>query len=683
LIITDISTATVTATDIMGSSRGLETDRSAWLPVPSCKTVRFAILLIPPFIVHSAHGESWRIEPYFFGSQIYDSNVTLGSTGASESAFGARKQRDSFVTLLMPGIMVRHNGPWKFSLDYSMQNLFYAGNYSSARISNYLQMGAHGKLVEDAVFLNLTSTIGQYNGGVAGNGGFGTGAYQIDNISRTGNTTAYRTVRINPYWTPHLGGYVEGIVGVSYSNFSTSGGGSSDSNMVAEYVNLNSGKESNVLGWRANFVNQDNYRSNGSGSIVGNDDITYRSYNGEVRYRWSEQLQPFIQAGSFQNNFGGQNNRSDNVNGARNGSYWNAGLIWAPSRKTFLQAGYGPNNYFASLRWNPSRRTDLTFTFRNSNVGGYGAGGYGGGGYGGGGYGGGGYGGGGYGGGGYGGGGYGGGGYGGGGFSSYGVGSSSGCAGGMSGGIGGGMGSIGGTGGMGGLGGVGATGGLGGGGGTGGLGGFGSMGGGFGGFGGIGGGISGFGGGVGQLGGFNAGTTWNAALCHRTRLTTWQAVYSEYITTTQQVLVDQPVSPDFIPIDQPNLTNEVITRKRGQAAVNVHFSKTNITLTGYRENRNYQFSGDQDVLGVTAAWSWRFAPRTSSQLMFAWQSLDNRPVSQKKYTSDFMLVSLGVYRSITPDINGGLSFWHSETGPDSSAGSYSDNRVTANVFVRF
>jgi hypothetical protein len=642
----------------MGNSRKCRNDPHDLLPARSRTTTIVALLLGFLGVGHGAHAESLIIQPTFLGSEQYSDNISLAPSGADASIPGVRPKQDAFVTMLMPGISIYHKGPWTFNLNYQLQGLFYAGSVSSVRFTNQLLMDSHSELLKDSLYMNSSSSIGQYNNANA----FLQGVYALDNITRAGNTSTYETFRLNPYWTPHLGGYVDGTVGVSYAHTSAGSGDLSSTEIVGEYANLRNGKEFESLIWQANFFNQDMFTGGGDGS--GSADVTYRNYNGQIQYKLFEHIQPFVQAGNFENSFAGRGA----ANGAENGSYWNAGLIWTPSRKTYFQAGAGTNNYFATVRWSPSRRTDLFLTYRDSDVGGA-YGGYGG----------------------YGGvGGYTGGGYGGG----YGAGYGGGGV------CGGGAGSLGGLGGSYGYGGVGGMdSGLGGYGGVGGFGsGFGGYGGGIGGFGG---GYPGFGGGIGSLGGvgigiggvgsglnqyggFNAGTTWNGGLCHRTRRTVWQAFYTEYTTTTAQIFLDtrQP----FIPISQPTNTvnvNEIITRKRAQASVSLLFPKSNITLIGYQENADYQFTGKQDVLGMTAFWNWRFARRTTSQLLFAWQSLDNKPVSSAQYSSDFSMVSLGVYHSLSPYVSGGLTYRYSEQSSDLPTASYAENRVMASVFIRF
>lgn len=649
----------------MGNTRKTkDACRESW-PEGRASTVAALVSVGAALVPGNAAAEYWRNNLYVQGSEIYSSNINL-----SNAATGSQKNQDSFTTLLRPGISIQRQGKWNLNLNYSMQNLFYQGKDSYSTISNFLQFNSHGEVVKKSLFVTAYGTVGQYN-----NSSLLNPRYQLDNISRPGNSSEYKTFSVNPYWTPHFGGYVDGVVGVRYSNVSgisgggVNGSGSSGSNLVGEYLNLYNGKEFNILGWRANFINQDNFLENSSSS---NNNYAYRNLNGEIRYRWSEQFEPFIQAGNFQNNFGGN---TSSVNSARNGGYWNAGLIWSPSRKTFLQAGYGPNNYFISALWQPSKRTYFNVTFRDSDVGG-GYGGYGGGGYGG----------------------YGGGyqGYsnnsyggsssgqtGGTGFSGAGIssGSRNNCGTNANGSLG--MGSMGGLSSLSGVGGGSGLGGYG----SGGLGGFGSLSG-----------VSNVGGvgngSVGQLGGFNAGTTWNAFFCHATRLTNFLASYNEYITTSQIVLANQQVfdqgggtgstnSQLFIPINQPTLTNEAITQKRGQVGVGIHFSKTTLNVSGYQANIDYQYSGSQDLLGLSAAWSWRFMKNTTSQLMFAWQSTDATSSSQLKSSNDFSMVSLGIYRTFAKEMSGGLNYWHSEQTSSNQANSYIEDRVMANVFVRF
>lgn len=600
------------------------------------KELLFGLLAILHF--SRAEAVDWQIQPTLNFRELYSDNVNLGGQSGTG---GDRQREDSFVTQISPGISIQREGRSQFRLRYRMQNLFYGGTDISPRINNQLQMNSNTEIWNDSIFVSSSSTIGQYNNTTSGR-------VALDNVSRADNTREYRTFRISPYWRSHLGGYAEGIVRVTYSNI---GGASVDSNMLGEQIQFQSGRWFDAFTWRANFYNQDIQRDNGNGVPANSGNISYRNYNGELRYRLTDEISTFIQAGNFDNDFAGQ---SRGVSRARNGSYWTGGLAWTPSSRLTFQAGAGSNNYFASVAWEPSRRTMLRVFYRDSDVGGAYGGAYGTG---------------------FGRGGFGGGGLGGGGFG----------VGGFGGGFGSGFG--------GGLGGGYTGGGLGGGyaGGFGG-GGFGSSigGGGFGG--------GGFGGSrFGPLGGFNAGTTWNALLTHRTRRTNWYASYGVITTTIQQTLLDQdvfvatdPSSPTELntdlAVDQPDLTdeNEVITRERAQIGVTGHTAKTSLTVTGYQENRDYQFSSDQDVLGFTTALSWRFTGRTRSLFRFLWQSTDRQgTASVGPSENKFFMVSVSLNRNIWTDLIGSLEFRHFQQTSNRAENEYQENRVTASLNMRF
>lgn len=632
--------------------------------------------LVLGFLAFDSRAVQWQLRPMFMGMQTYSDNISLAPSG---SVPGAPPRQSAFVTTLAPGLMLNHNGRWMLHLNYQMQNLLYAGQQSGASIYNQMQLSSFGPVVEDSVYLGLFSNVGQAIIGSAANRST---PYQVDNLARTGNTTNFYSATIAPSWRPHFSGYVDGIVGMSFTHTGTgldrsTQDGFSGASFLTEYANIYSGDQFNLIGWRANLFNTSylatqNNPQQGSGA-----NPSFLNYNGQIQYRLSEKIQPFIQGGAFDNSVAGPGFTTASL---VNGSYWNTGLIWTPSRRLFLQGGIGQSyrdqaqpgtdptqiDYFLTFRSTPTKRTEIAFTYRQSGVGGaYGYGGFGGTGYGqglaagvfGGGLG------------------------AGGGMGNYmgGPGSQGLYRAGMSGACNAGFGA-----GAGGLtmGGMGAIGGLGG---IGGIGGFGL------------GGAAAASFGVNQLGGFNAGNTFNAALCHRTHRTFWEATYAEYVTTMAEVLANQAIflqnnqnnfnfnQPNFIAIDQPNLVsiNNVITRKGGQASVNYKYSKNIFTLRGYQESRDYQQTGKQSLVGFNAIWSWQFNLKTASVLSFAWQSLDNMFTGQPQYTDDFRLVQFGVYRRFMENLFGGLTYRYSDQTSGDALNTYQENRVYMNVFMTF
>jgi hypothetical protein len=534
------------------------------------------------------------------------------------------REDDAFVTELSPGIFARADGGrLRLNFNYRMQNLFYQGTDRPNVINNQLQGIANAELLKNSIFLDANSTIAQVNTS-------NRGRIAVDNISGPrGNTSEYRTFRISPYWRPHLGGYVVGETRVSYSTFSTGGNSPlSSSDIFEQRVNLQNGPEFYPVSWRLSALNQDIKRDTANtGNVTADNDVRFQNYNGELRYHLGRKYAVFGQGGRFNNRFPGA--RISNF--SRNGSYWTAGAAWTPSPKFALQGAYGPRHSFASLFWAPTRRTSIQVTYRDSKIGGTPTG-----------------------------------------LNQFG-------------GFGAGFTGIGpgfeGTGG--GFGGVGT------------------------GFGGVGTGFDGVstgivGGNIGfnnAFGNINRGQTWSGLLRHQTRRTTWNLAYFVSTTTIQQLLLEQPVFPlpgqdqfanpgidpvtglPFRPIDTPVLTDDVLTRKRGQLSVSGNTAKSNISLTAYQEDRTFQtVENDQAVLGLTGVWNWRFATRVSSILRASWQEIDFK---RADIINDFTNVSLGLNRNFTRYIAGYLEYRHLLQQSNRANNEFDENRITASLNIRF
>jgi len=594
------------------------------------------------------HSGRWKIQPKVSATQIYSDNIRLASSKSGKGPDAA------FLSAITPNIVIQHDGKSRFLLNYSAQGLFYNGTDIGNRLNQRMQMTSHTPLLENSLFLDSTSTMGQYN--------VSSGARTaLDNFSATNGIRNFRTLRLSPYWTPHFGGYADGLVQITYTQNSAGSGLGSDS--FGQTVYLGNQKQQDTVTWRANIFNQTIHRDTTRLQSGQGQDVRYRNYNAEIGTRLNEHVRPFLRAGYFDNNPG----TSSQVSRVRNGSYWTAGVEWKPSRKLTMQAEYGINNYSLGLRWNPDTRTCLQIMYRDSEVGGaYGntgslgtanvGSGLGGGSY------------------------------------PSGTGNTIGSSFGGSTGLGSGGCSSGGLAGpqiptlTGNIGGFGSTG-LGG--------GLGVSSAGFGGSGFGGGGLSsGFGGagfgsgGFGQLGAFNAGSNWNALLRHKTRRTTWYATYGTSITTIEQILLDASTSSqygNYLSLDQPRLTSEIITRQRGQIGFQFASAKTSVSLSGYREDRSYSSSGDQNVLGASAYWNWNFTHTMTSLMSLGWQSTDSSslPGAVETTRNELKMVSLGLSRRIWEELNGYLEFRHLEQDSNNDNFQYRENRISASVFMGF
>jgi uncharacterized protein (PEP-CTERM system associated) len=133
-----------------------------------------------------------------------------------------------------------------------------------------------------------------------------------------------------------------------------------------------------------------------------------------------------------------------------------------------------------------------------------------------------------------------------------------------------------------------------------------------------------------------------------------------------------------------SFTNEVITSKRGQISVSGFTAKNSLTVGAYQETRRGQTnSNDQDVLGFSAIWNWRFTRRTISTVQATWQQIDNLNNLNGSGKNELSYVSLGLSRLISPEIFGYLEFRHLQQDSDTAENQYDENRVTASLNVMF
>jgi uncharacterized protein (PEP-CTERM system associated) len=108
--------------------------------------------------------------------------------------------------------------------------------------------------------------------------------------------------------------------------------------------------------------------------------------------------------------------------------------------------------------------------------------------------------------------------------------------------------------------------------------------------------------------------------------------------------------------------------------------------TAFDEDRAFQTTGDhQQVKGLTANWAVNFNPQTSVYISPRWQQTDRAKtltsgIAGKDNRYD---VAIGLTQSLTSQLNGRLELRHLNQDSDLKANSYQENRVTANLFMRF
>ncbi|WP_394754652.1 TIGR03016 family PEP-CTERM system-associated outer membrane protein [Crenothrix sp.] len=205
--------------------------------------------------------------------------------------------------------------------------------------------------------------------------------------------------------------------------------------------------------------------------------------------------------------------------------------------------------------------------------------------------------------------------------------------------------------------------------------------------------------------GTNSGTTWQTALNYRTRRSRWSLMHNNDTLTGQDILSNRNFSGgvnndnnDNSPVLQPDpnltgiptttvpLTNEVIVRESWNLAASFYTGKSSISINAFKQNRTFQTSKyTEHVSGVNATWNWQFARKTSAYLRPQWQQIDrNDPQSALSQSHDNRYdFAVGLNQSITSRLNGRLEFNHLKQTSDLPKNDYQENRVTANLFMRF
>lgn len=623
------------------------------LPRQAIRAAAVAVWLASGALLNfPAFSADWKLKPSVSLIELYSDNIRLAPPGEADGAL---------ASVLTPGIDIAHEASrFQFDLRYRMQNLFYAGGDApSNRIQNFLQSNALAEIVKENLYFSTQANVGRVLTSTTGN-------FTPNAVFATNNVTDFQSIRLAPYWQGRIKSYSDGLAGISYGNTGTGSettnagnslNGLGDSNVLEQFASFQSGTDFHAFTWRANFANSEfSFGSNAQEGLTGSS-TRYRNGNAELRYSFLDDYSVFVRGGNFDNKLP----QDGQVGGVSNGTYWNVGGGWTPSPKTALQAAWGTEDYFIGAKWQPTRRTTLQVVYRNSQVGGaYGGtgGGYGGGS--------------------------------GGGYASrvyyplvpsYRLGTpppppsapdpnSAATQGGQ-------------TPSQANTGYLDSS-------------------------------VSPYN----QLGGFNAGTTWNALLRHAGARSVWCGSYQETAQPYQALLLYQgslcqppllggvltspqqggvnPLAVNQSPtgglqggqfgsfdISQPAVTNQIITRKRGELSIAGTLPKSDMGVYAYQENRSFQPSA-QDLWGVAAYWDWRFAPRTTALVRSQWQQIRNKAVSADAgSTNDLLLVSLTLQRNISVNLDGLVGYQYLQQTSNAAANEYFQHGVWAALNLHF
>lgn len=295
-------------------------------------------LIVFLLATRTVNAGDWEIEPRLTVAESFSDNVNLDESN----------EDSDFITEVIPGISVHGRGGRVVAdLDYEMQNVFFLDNSDENTIFHQLEADATAEMSKNFFFVDAASALGQAT--IDSEGSLSTG-----NLNTAGNRTDFVTYSISPYITPHFGGYADGVFRYRYGQVKYDEG-ASDAEENSFDARLVSGRNFVPLSWNANYTIEDLNRDDATDEEFENGDLN-------ARYRLNDEFSLVAQGGYADNDF-------NTIETIENGSYWAVGGFWQPSRYYSLQALAGNNLETATVGLYPIRRTALSVTYRDRDVG--------------------------------------------------------------------------------------------------------------------------------------------------------------------------------------------------------------------------------------------------------------------------------------------------------------------------
>ena len=216
------------------------------------------------------------------------------------------------------------------------------------------------------------------------------------------------------------------------------------------------------------------------------------------------------------------------------------------------------------------------------------------------------------------------------------------------------------------------------------------------------------------------GKTYSLNLDHRTRRTSWNATYTESLSSTRTVqsqflgtvylylcsdgtttvpLVSSPAlaqsncqqklrNPIITVlligagnISSLSLLNENFINKNFIGSMSLQTGKSTVTFAAFNTRRELQLSGTLDrQYGGVASWSWRLAPYTVSTLSSGW-SRNIVPASKRE--DDLWNIGLGFSHQLRPKLGSTLNFRHQVRNSNQANADFKENSITAGLNMSF
>lgn len=196
------------------------------------------------------------------------------------------------------------------------------------------------------------------------------------------------------------------------------------------------------------------------------------------------------------------------------------------------------------------------------------------------------------------------------------------------------------------------------------------------------------------------GPSWNLSARHKTRHTTWSALYQDSLTSEQQLVLTgyQPVvipdpntgRPVVIPVPFYGLNDENFRREYGDIGMSYALGRNDIYSRIYQEKRSYELTkvNDETVYGFNTGINFGLAAHSTINVGLQWDHSDFDSIDR---TEEFYTISSAWRRALSPDTDFEVALSHTKrdtSGDDQALQdgeplAYDENRVMARLTKAF
>ncbi|NQD35584.1 TIGR03016 family PEP-CTERM system-associated outer membrane protein [Permianibacter sp. IMCC34836] len=312
----------------------------------------FALSLLPLFLlVPAAQAGHWDFTPTISLREIYSDNIGLSETDP----------QSDWVTELTPGFTLRgQSDAFRMNLNASSQNLYYhdaaIADGDHTQSNPQLTLSSTTTLLPSLFYVDIGGSAGQRLVSDSNRGSY-------DNIALSGDRTDYSTYTIAPYLRHRArnGIFFEARAERGVSEFDRDDPNRNDvlHDATTENYRVRLDNQAMNTGLHWSVVGTRRYIDRKSETLA---DPDFRSAQIDLSYQLSTTLAVLGRAGRSESELGG-------FDSDRNGDYSAGGFQWSPNRRFNLSALAGSGYSDAEMNWKPSRRTDFSLGYRDTDIG--------------------------------------------------------------------------------------------------------------------------------------------------------------------------------------------------------------------------------------------------------------------------------------------------------------------------